>query len=277
MSRRGALTLLLGAALALGPVLPAAAATPGLELSSDGVSYSSGLPAALFDSLPHLVPLQQQSRTFWVRNATATDAYLTLMLDSPTWTSETYGAALSVATSVPDRSGAAVTLASAADCAVLLDGWVLGAGQSVAVTATLALGDLAGVIGQTADASLDIGVTLTEVAGLDAPDSCATSSSPGTPSGPAVPGAVVPVVAAHHAAAPAAVVEPAPESPPTVVPGSPLGPLGPLALVLANTLGSFDGSLVGWAAIAVPAGAAVFFLLGLRRRGIDDEQSEEGI
>ena len=268
MLRRFALSALTGLVLALIGATPASAAG-GIEVSHDGVSYSSTLTAALFDGQPQLVPQQARSQTFWVRNATDDDAYLTLMLDSPTWSSVPYGAALTVAASVPGQEGVPLPLASTSGCLVLLEGRVLAAGQAVAVTATLMLGDLGGTIGQNAHATMNVGVVLTETAGLDAAASCAT------------PTVFVPVIAAPSASGGTAGGAATPESTPAIAPDSsaapadPLGPLGPLGLVLANTLGSFDGSVVGLAAIAVPVGAAVYFVAGLLRRRRPDDDWEE--
>ena len=266
MLRRVSLATLTGLVLALLAATPASA-VGGIEVSHDGVSFSSTLSTALFDGQPQLVPQQARSQTFWVRNTTADDAYLTLMLNSPTWTSDPYGAALTIAASVPGAAGTPLALSSRAGCPVLLEGRVLAAGQAVAVTATLKLGDLVGTSGQDAHATMNVGVVLTEIAGLDAAASCAT------------PSVIVPVIAAPSASGAGTAAEPAsPTSGPAAVPAVPVvpdGPLGPIALVLANTLGSFDVGVVGLAALAVPVGAAVFFLAGLLRRRRSDDDWEE--
>lgn len=275
MLRGVALSAIVGVVLALASASSAMAAggvvAGDIEVSHDGSSYGPALATPLFDGQPELVPLQEKSQTFWVRNATADDAYLTVMLDSPTWTSAPYGAALTIAASVPGKTGLPLPLSSTAGCPVLLEGRVLGAGQAVAVTATLALGDLGGTTGQGAHATMNVGVVLTEIAGLAARATCATPTvivpviADGALAGAPVPAAPVPATSVPATSVPATAEEPA-------APEVPDGPLGPLALALSNTLGSFDAALVGWATLAVPVGAAVhFFAARLRRRATGDE------
>ena len=248
----------------------AAAAADGIQLSTDGVSYSSALAHPLFTAVPVLVPTDEASAGFWVRNAGPTTAYLTLTLDNPSWTNDALAGALTLGARTPGNNGRTVRLVDAGACSVLLEGLALAAGQAVNVTTTLALGDLTGSAGQGATAAMDIGVTLVEAASLPPSASCATPPTSVVVVVPAVPRGTAP-----------AVIEPgtgetgggadAPEKP-----TEPTEPTDLFGIVLANTLAYFDSGIVALAAAAVPLGAGAFLLLGwLRRRRGDDMWEEE--
>ena len=250
--------------IAVGLVLaPAAAASAAgvIELSDDGSAWSTSLGGPLFATAPQLVPMQSQSASFWVRNATPDDAYLRLTVDNLSWTGTHYAAALSLAASVPGAAGAPLALGTATGCLVLLEGVLLPAGQAVQVSATLALGNLDGTTGQMGTASMDIAVGLEQ----------ATSSAPAPGCAPAATPATTIVVV------PPSGVAAAPTGPQAVstggeaaieVPVLPLVPGTAILALLPNTLVRFDSSVVGWATAGLPLGAALFFIVGVIRRMI---------
>lgn len=243
------------AAAILAVVLSLAAADPAaadeLELSPDGTGYAAALPAPLFDSLARLVPLDSRSATFWVRNASSVDSYLRISVSGSTWSDPAYAAALTLQGGVPSATGSPVSVSSTAACRVLLYGVRLDPGEEVEVTVALALGDLDGSTGQAADVGITLGVTLTE-----APGGADNGCSGATP---------VPVVAPRGpaGAAPAATPTAQPTEQPTTPDDPP--PFEPIAELLANTLGSFNSGLIGWAAGAVLAGALAYLLTGALR------------
>ena len=261
---RAIAAVVLVAGLVLGQA-SAASAAGVVELSSDGSTWSSSLGSPLFTTTPTLVPMSSQSATFWVRNSAADSAYLRLTVENLAWSGSNYASALTVAASVPGKTGTPLDLASSSGCVVLLDGVLVGAGQAVKVTATLALGNLEGTAGQSGTAAMDIGVLLEQ----------ATSTPPAAGCNPPVPPPTTVVVI------PAAPVAPAPSvtTTPVAQPVDGVPPLIPgdsLFAVLANTLVSFDGSLVGWAAAGIPLGALFFLLARFIRRlvGVPKEPQE---
>jgi len=145
---------------------------------------------------------------------------------------------------------------------VLLAGVALGAGGSVEVTLTLALGDKDGASGQTSWASIDMGVALTQAAGLGAPTDCST---------PVTPVVVVPAPSpASGTVAPTTDAE-------VVVPGDGDSEPNPVPFpdpdnvleVLTNTLASFNTDMLSVASASVPLGAGLFLLVGFGRRARD--------
>ena len=265
---RVATAALLGAAIALAPAASASAAGV-IELSDDGVNWSASLGAPLFAVEPKLVPQQDASSTFWVRNSAADDAYLRLTVENLSWSGTEYANALSVAGSVPSKAGAPIVVGSSSGCLVLLEGVMLAAGQSIEVTTTLALGDLVGTAGQTGTAAMDIAVGLEQAVG--APRAACNPA--------ATPDSTVVVVPRPRAASKPAAVPTAPETPadsgPIAIEVPPLVPGTPLLTVLANTLVSIDSSILGWAFAGVPLGAAVYLLVGVSRRRLHGSEGEQ--
>lgn len=257
----------LGLVLALSPAIaatqPAVAGPLGyVQVSNDGVAYGAALVSPVFTPSPVLVPLQSASASFWVRNAGPDAAYLLLTLDDSSWGSWDYASGLSLSAAVPGRAGAAVPLSATPACTVLLAGVALGAGGSVEVTLTLALGDKDGASGQTSWASIDMGVALTQAAGLGAPTDCST---------PVTPVVVVPAPSpASGTVAPTTDAE-------VVVPGDGDSEPNPVPFpdpdnvleVLTNTLASFNTDMLSVASASVPLGAGLFLLVGFGRRARD--------
>lgn len=259
---RGSVASLIGGVVLAVAFADPAIAADELQVSPDGVVYADTLPSPLFDGLPVLVPNDSVASSFFVRNSGPTEAYLAVTIANPTWSDADLANAVTVGASAPGNAGRTAVLSSATACTVLLDGYALGAGQSVQVTLRVAIGDLSGTAGQNASAGMDAGLYLTETAGLPAGPACAIPPTTVVvvPRAPARPGA---------GAAPATggdsdpvVVEEEPQE-------EPASPIEELAIVLTNTLSSFDPVAVAFATAAVPAGAALFMIVGRvrRRRG----------
>jgi cell division septation protein DedD len=235
----------------------AVAAAPGIEVSPDGSAYGASLSTAVFSSAPVLVPGQEATARFFVRNSTGTAAWLQLALANPRWTSAAYAAALSVTAGVPGMSGRSIRLDTGDDCSVFISGVRLESGQSIAVTTKLALGDLTGSTGQDAAAGLDFAVTLVEAVGSAPAPSCVAPTNTSSPPGSTTVVTVLPTE-----------VLPTEAIPPIDVPEATPGPEAPPVAsdVRANTEVGFDGTLVTWAFAALMLGAAIFLLLAYRRR-----------
>lgn len=262
---RAMATLGIAVVFALAPAAAASAAGE-VQLSSNGVTYGTTLPAPVFDSASMLVPMQSISGDFWVRNASSVSAYLRLTLEDATWSSAEYGARLSLSADVPGHTGAPVNLATTAACNVILYGVLLAPGASVTVTATMAMGDADGTSSQSGWAAVSLGVTLIEAAGQSAASDCSVPTTP------------VVVVPPHK---PGGTTDPVPEDEgEVVVPGDgdeeePDEEPGGFLAVLANTLSSFDSGILGVATASIPLGAGLFFMVGFARRRRENLFEEE--
>jgi hypothetical protein len=189
LRRRGlaaAITAVGAAMLVLFGAGPATAANHAVELSADGVHYSTTYSGTLFSSTALMVPQSSQSGHFWVRNASSEAAYLRVAIGSVTAGGTPFSAALSVAASTPGVSGSPVSVDAAVPCYVLTQGQLVQPGGSVRVDAALALADLNGTSGQQSGIHFDLQVSLSSAATGSIPaTSCISSSGtvPGTPGG----------------------------------------------------------------------------------------------
>ncbi|WP_448060899.1 hypothetical protein [Cellulomonas hominis] len=200
-------TLLVGAVLG-GGLLPAtalaapAAAVPTtavpttavpagqgvIELSSDGVGYSSSL-SDLFGTL-RLVPSDRVGESFWVRNAGTEPAYLSVAVTGVEVSDPAFAAVLTVAAGPSGDLGPAAPLGDLGDeeCVTLTSGTVLGAGESTEIAAELAVGDLHGTQGQGARAVFSFRVTLSDQQTTDpGGDGCAPRTHSPAPRAPVHP------------------------------------------------------------------------------------------
>jgi hypothetical protein len=150
-----------GAALAtsLFVATPAYAADE-VQLSPDGTSFSSTYPGTLFGNIARYVPGDTDQETFFVRNGGPTPGHLRVTLTDTMSSDTDFADAFTVSASTVNQPGSTASLLSASPCWVLLEGVVLGVGETVAVTTDVALGDLHGLAGQGASAEFSIGVAL---------------------------------------------------------------------------------------------------------------------
>lgn len=184
----GAVAALLGGLLlAVGAVDRSAAATPGVELSSDGRVFASSLSSSVFDPSAVLVPRAGVDGAFWVRNGSGAPAFLRVAL-AGAWASEAaYADALTVTASTPGWPGSPVPLSAADPCHVLTQGQVIPAGGIVRIDTGVALGDLTGETAQLARAGFHLQVVLSSIGTGSIPaNTCITAS--GTVPGLGTPG-----------------------------------------------------------------------------------------
>ena len=137
-----------------------AAAAGAIEVSSDGVHFGSSYPGVLFDASVAMVPGDSQTKTFYVRNSGNEAGVLRITMEDVSATNVDFADALTLGVSTTGQTGIAASLTKANPCWELLDGQKIGAGQSVVVTATVALGDLDGQAGQGARASMAMKASL---------------------------------------------------------------------------------------------------------------------
>ncbi len=188
-SRAGLVAVALLTALAPGltGLDRAAAATPGVELSSDGRVFAGSLSSSVFDPSAVLVPRAGIDGEFWVRNGTDAPAFLRVAL-AGAWASEAaYAQALTVTASTPGWPGSPVPLSAADPCHVLSQGQVIPAGGTVRVDTGVVLGDLTGQTAQQARGGFHLQVVLSSIGTGSVPaNTCITAS--GTVPGLGTPG-----------------------------------------------------------------------------------------
>ena len=147
-----ALTTLVG-------VAPAQAATPGISLSRDGVTWAAALTGSLFGDY-RLVPGDAVTRTFWVRNDATSAGYLRLTLRDVATTNLDFADALSLRADLVGWPGETVAVQSARPCSRLTEGPIVPAGSAARIELTAALGDLVGLRGQGGTAGFNVVVSL---------------------------------------------------------------------------------------------------------------------
>jgi len=157
-----------------------AAAVTGdsIEVSPDGVNYGRTYPGSLFGELS-LVPGSTETATLWVRNPTASRAWLRVTLESVVTTGPEFENALALQLTTPQ--GALTTpLALSASCAVLAGAVPMEPGESVPLNVAISLGTLDGLGGQGGRAQFTVGLTLSEVPYLAANCTIPAINVPGT-------------------------------------------------------------------------------------------------
>lgn len=152
-----------------------ASAAGAIEVSSDGVHYGASYPGALFDSHVAMVPGDSQSKTFFVRNSGNEPGILRITMEDVSVNDVDFADALTLSVSTTGHGGTAASISKADPCWELLEGQRIRAGESVMVTTTVALGNLDGVAGQGATASMTMKASLSATAA--APASSTTCSS----------------------------------------------------------------------------------------------------
>jgi len=170
----GVLALLVGP---LATTSPAAAATPVVELSSDGTNFSSVYSGTLFPSTALMVPQSATSATFWVRNTSVEPAFLRVSIANVVNGGNAFSAALSIGATTSASPGPRVGVDAAQPCYVLTEGRIVPAGGIVWVTTSLSLADLGGRSGQNADVRFDIQVGLSSTATGSMPTTTCLSNS----------------------------------------------------------------------------------------------------
>lgn len=183
----GALTLLVGP---LATTSPAAAATPVVELSSDGTNFSTVYSGTLFPSTALMVPQSAASAMFWVKNTSTEPAFLRVSIANVVNGANAFSAALSIGATTSSTSGPQVAVDAAQPCYVLTEGRIVPAGGIAWVTTSLRLADLGGTSGQNTDVRFDIQVGLSSTATGSMPSTTCLSNSGTVPAtgGPAPTG-----------------------------------------------------------------------------------------
>lgn len=122
---------------ALGPE-PATAAEGGLEFSRDGVTWSATPPAALFESVPVLVPGGGRTASLHIRNGHEGATRISAFVTDLTWSSAAAAEVFELS-AVDGRGGAFpdTGIGAIPDCTSLIPQRVLGSGQSIQLAVTV--------------------------------------------------------------------------------------------------------------------------------------------
>ncbi|MBH0109767.1 hypothetical protein I6E81_06270 [Salinibacterium sp. NG22] len=189
LRRASGLAVLVALGVALGATPASAATGVGVvEVSDDGVSFARTYPGVIFDSIALLSPGDSQSDIVYVRNTGTAAGFLRVTMQDVSYSDATFANALSVTTSTPSNAGSAHAISGASPCLVTNEGVTIAAGQTVPVTATLALGNLTGSQGQGATASVSLRFTLSDTTPGTLPATQCENSGSTVPVVPTVPG-----------------------------------------------------------------------------------------
>jgi len=275
MSRAVALTTAV-ALLGFAGVSSASAATGVgvVELSDDGITYSSSYPGSIFDDITALSPGDSQSDTIYVRNAGTAAGYLRITIRDVSYSDQAFANALTVSTGATGGTGGAVAISAANPCAVTSEGIVLSPGQSIPVVATLALGNLNGTAGQGATASVSLRITLSDTSPGATPATSCDSVGTTVPVTPTAPGTSNSGGAnGSSGVLPGGLAAPLPSPSPTMAPiaeeanGNGLLPALPATFSLdPNTWRLYQEYLVLILIFAAMVGAGISWLVGRRSR-----------
>lgn len=271
---RAALAAASVVALALGLMVMAAGpahAAGETEVSLDGTNFSAGITAPLYNDIARMIPGDAQHRTVYVRNSGADAGYLRVVLADVAYTDLDFANALTLQTVIAGATTPPKVPLSLADpCWVLIEGVLVGPGETVTIDTSADLGMLDGVRGQGASATATLTATLSDATpGSISPSACGRPDV----SVPITPGSPV------RAGTPGAIIDPAAGTPGELVPGTTGGDLPVLSLpggitIDPNTWHLLEEWLVLILFASLLLGAGWFALIKRRRRGDTSEASE---
>lgn len=141
-----------------------AMAAGAIDVSGDGVTYSSSYSGTLFDSGMVMVPGDSRSKIFYLRNSGNEIGYLRVTMEDVSANDIDFANALTVSVSTPAHAGTPASISKANPCWALLQGLSVAPGESIAVTAKVVLGDLDGMAGQDATAGMTVRASLSALA-----------------------------------------------------------------------------------------------------------------
>jgi hypothetical protein len=273
------IALIIAVVFLIAPAAHAATSTQNVQFSDDGVHWSDSYAGSLFGGVL-LVPGGSVDRAFYVRNNAGEPAVMRVTLYDVATTDVDLAAAMSLTTSTPGFSGAAVPVTDARPCATLSHGQVLAAGDSVRIDTAAGLADLNGSAGQAHGVSFKLAISLSSAdSAAPAPDSCPTDFG-GTVIGSPDPGTGTTAQPVHHLGAggwtpaPTETSSPAPtpSATPTAIPApSETNPV--LRDLVGDTQRLYQEDFVLlWLAMAA-IGAILFFIVR-RRRSSDDDPAQ---
>ena len=183
------LAITAGAVLGAGAPVPAHAAAPSVEYSSDGgLTWSASPPSFLFTNAPRFVPGDVVTENLLIRSLRTDPTLVWVSLANASFNDPLLDSMLTVEGA--DVSGAglqATRLDALTSCTSVVPGRVLAHGQTVSVALTLRVSSaLTGRQAQDATGHFDLALAFSDPGPMTAPNGCAVGSVPvpgtGTPS-----------------------------------------------------------------------------------------------
>lgn len=251
--------------LAIAPSTSAVAAD-GVQVSPDGVSYSTGFSGSVLTDVSRMVPGESQGGFFYVRNASSNPGFMRIVLKDIAYSDVDFANAVTMTARTADQQGEQAPVTLADPCWVLLEGAVVAGGASVRVDLVAALGDLDGTRGQGATASASLGVALSDMTpGGLAPTDCGGSAVD------------VPLTPTRSSATVANPGDPAARASGTVGPGVglPVLNLPELPGIDPNTWHLWEELFVLLLLLSCTIGGLVFAFVARQRRRHDDDHRED--
>ena len=257
----------------------AAGPTQVVQFSSDGIHWSDSYTDQLFHGVL-LVPGSSATRAFYVRNGAVEPAILRVTLADVTTTSIPLASAMSISSSTTGAPGASVPVSLAQPCYTLSQGLRLASGDSIRLDNTVSLGQLNGVVGQTASVWFAIRVSFSSTdAAAPAPNDCPTDygtvdtfPNPTTP-GTTEPASAITSPAVFHRTALGWTVGTLVGGGTVTTPTTPTNPTTPLVQSLVSNTGRLyqEYDVAFWLAMSV-LGAVIVVLVRARRRANQPEE-----
>lgn len=172
--------LLVAIGAVFGTAVPAQASSKPIGLSTDGVTFTDAMPGSLFAGVT-LVPGQEVTRTFWVKNRAPEDGNFAVAVQDVASGDPAFLGALSLQLTAGPTTGPAVLFSTVAPCRSLVSAVQFGPGAIVRIDAKLSLSpSLQSSQSSVGGFKLPVTMTSTDVA---APDGCAASSGGGGSTG----------------------------------------------------------------------------------------------
>jgi hypothetical protein len=176
-------TASLAGVLALAPAASAQANTPVL-ISTDGVTYSSTLPAPLFSSPHGMIPRESLTATLYVKNPTNRPVAVALNTVDIGAGASQIASALTVGASARGALSTQVNLGAAGACAPLLAGLSLPANGRAVIDLSLTMADVTGTTAQNQTVSFNVHVSMHDSAVPAPSDACTAVGTDVTGLGP---------------------------------------------------------------------------------------------
>lgn len=172
------LVILAAIALVMGGAAAPASAASGIQVSRDGVNYSSVISGTLFNKITVSVPGDVQSTDLYVRNSSSVAGYLRISLSSVTVSDPVLATALIVTAGSPAFPGTPVAIGDAHPCYVLTEGNLVPPGGVVKVSSKLEFSDQPGSAGKQGSAGFSFRISLSDAAvGSLPPTECGSGTN----------------------------------------------------------------------------------------------------
>jgi len=174
-----AVAALLASAVSLGlSASPAAADSPVVLVSTDGVTYLPSLLVGLFDDAGLMVPGDTDTSALWIKNPTASPATVRVNIGDVSTSSVDLANNMRL-TAVNTANGSTITATwnELTQCDIMVQPVTIAAGAVIRIDLTLAMMNAPGLVAQNQDGSLTADISMKDAAAGSFPVS---TCDPGT-------------------------------------------------------------------------------------------------